>query len=208
MPALPNAGTTNVMARTGRAPPRVSKLELIRQIAFARRTRGDGDDAETESEPEPARPRDPETTAPIAAALADMRAAAEKPAPDAAVAADPALSVAPAEAPSAVEAPAALAAAGEAVTQLPGPRDIPPGEPTDPAPAPGAVPRGDSRSLRRGGEFALVYRVQTAVISRTGSVGTRGVWRVVDYPTSSMASNAYAKEVSRYIADGFSDYRD
>ena len=59
---------------------------------------------------------------------------------------------------------------------------------------PGRVPPGDSRSLRRGNEFALIYRVQTCVISRFGVLGTRGQWRVVEYPTSSAASNAYAKE--------------
>ncbi|HVK87228.1 MAG TPA: hypothetical protein VM513_24095, partial [Kofleriaceae bacterium] len=66
---------------------------------------------------------------------------------------------------------------------------------------------GDSRSLRRGPEFALVYRIQTCVISRFGTVGTRGQWRVVDYPTAAAAGNAYAKECSRFVSDGFSDYR-
>ena len=91
---------------------------------------------------------------------------------------------------------------------MPAARDIPVGKPEDPARPPGAAPRGDSRSLRKGNEFALVYRVQSAVITRAGAVGTRGQWRVVDYPTSQMASNAYAKEVSRFVAEGFSDYRD
>lgn len=91
---------------------------------------------------------------------------------------------------------------------MPGPREIPAGAPSDSAPPPGRVPPGDSRSLRRAAEFALIYRVQTAVITRSGAVGTRGVWRVVDYPTSAAASNAYAKECSRFVTDGFSDYRD
>jgi hypothetical protein len=56
-------------------------------------------------------------------------------------------------------------------------------------------------------EFALVYRIQTYVISRVGAVGTRGQWRVVEYPTPAMASHAYAKECSRFVSDGFSDYR-
>ena len=93
-------------------------------------------------------------------------------------------------------------------THMPGPRDIPGGEPADKAPAPGRVPPGDSRSLRRPGEFALIYRVGTYVICRFGAMGTRGQWRVVEYPTSSSASHSYAKECSRFVSEGFSDYRD
>jgi len=103
------------------------------------------------------------------------------------------------------------AAAVEDPTQMPGPREIPGGDPDDPAAPPGLVPRGDSRSLRRRTEryeFALVYRLQTYVISRFGVVGTRGQWRVVEYPTSASASHAYAKECSRFVSEGFSDYRD
>ena len=92
-------------------------------------------------------------------------------------------------------------------THMPGPREVPAGHPEDPAPAPGRVPPGDSRSLRKGGEFALVYRVGSCVISRSGTVGTRGQWRVVEYPTSAAAANAYAKECSRWVSEGFSDYR-
>lgn len=106
--------------------------------------------------------------------------------------------------------PAMPVAAGsvEDPTFMPGPRDVPAGHPDDPTLPPGHTPSGDSRSLRKGNEFALIYRVQTAVISRSGVVGTRGQWRVVEYPTSSSASTAYAKEVSRFVAEGFSDYRD
>jgi len=96
-------------------------------------------------------------------------------------------------------------------TYMPGPRDIPSGNPDDLAPPPGRVPPGDSRSLRRRDtryEFALVYRIANAVISRVGVVGTRGVWRVVEYPTTASASHAYAKEASRFVSEGFSDYRD
>jgi len=93
-------------------------------------------------------------------------------------------------------------------THMPGPREIPGGNPEDPAPAPGAVPKGDSRSLRRMADFALIYRIGTYVISRFGRVGTRGQWRVVEYPTSAAASHAYAKECSRFVSEGFSDYRD
>jgi hypothetical protein len=92
-------------------------------------------------------------------------------------------------------------------THMPGPRDIPGGEPSDRAPAPGRVPPGDSRSMRHNDEFALVYRIGTYVISRYGEVGTRGQWRVVEYPTSSSASHSYAKECSRFVSEGFSDYR-
>jgi len=92
-------------------------------------------------------------------------------------------------------------------THMPGPRDIPGGEPPDRAPAPGRVPPGDSRSLRKTDEFALIYRLGTYVISRYGAMGTRGQWRVVEYPTSSSASHSYAKECSRFVSEGFSDYR-
>ena len=92
-------------------------------------------------------------------------------------------------------------------THMPGPRAIPEGSPSDPALPPGHVPPGDSRSFRRGGEFALVYRQANAVIMRFGTVGQRGQWRVVEYPTTASASHAYAKECSRFVAEGFSDYR-
>ena len=108
----------------------------------------------------------------------------------------------------AIAAPPVDPRAVEQPTRMPGPREIPPGNPEDPAPPPGVVPRGDSRSLRRGNEFALIYRIQTYVISRTGVIGTRGQWRVVDYPTSSSAAHSYAKECSRFVSEGFSDYRE
>ncbi len=92
-------------------------------------------------------------------------------------------------------------------TQMPGPRDVPGGNVTDPAAPPGLVPAGDSRSLRKANEFALIYRQGVAVISRFGTVGQRGQWRVVEYPTPASASSSYAKEVSRSIGEGFSDYR-
>lgn len=93
-------------------------------------------------------------------------------------------------------------------THMPGPGNVPSGVPTDPALAPGRVPSGDSRSLRRGADFALIYRQGSAVITRFGAIGTRGQWRVVEYPTPTSASNAYAKECSRFVGEGFSDYRD
>jgi hypothetical protein len=93
-------------------------------------------------------------------------------------------------------------------TNMPDGRNIPSGMPTDPALPPGLVPPGDSRSLRKGNEFALVYRRATFVISRFGTIGQRGQWRVVEYPTSASASHSYAKECSRFVAEGFSDYRE
>jgi hypothetical protein len=104
--------------------------------------------------------------------------------------------------------PLALGHQVENPTHMPGPRDVPAGNTDDPAPAPGRVPAGDSRSMRRGSEFALIYRVGSSVISRSGIVGTRGQWRVVEYPTSAAASHGYAKECSRFVAEGFTDYRD
>jgi hypothetical protein len=121
------------------------------------------------------------------------------------VAADPGK---PPEMPQSVAPPPLALGAVEEPTHMPGPKDVPAGSPDDPAPAPGRVPPGDSRSLRRGNDFALVYRVGTCVISRTGVVGTRGQWRVVEYPTSAFASSSYAKECSRFVSEGFSDYRE
>ncbi|MGE0398529.1 MAG: hypothetical protein AB7T06_17615 [Kofleriaceae bacterium] len=105
---------------------------------------------------------------------------------------------APPEVPSDVENP----------TFMPSKDDLPAGAPTDPAKPPGGVPQGDSRSLRRGTDFALIYRQGTAVITRFGVVGQRGQWRVVEYPTPTSASNAYAKQCSQFVGEGFSDYRD
>ncbi len=114
----------------------------------------------------------------------------------------------PPEMPTTTAPPPLALGAVENPAHMPGPREIPAGEPNDPAPAPGHVPPGDSRSLRRAKEFVLIYRVQTFVISRIGTVGTRGQWRVVEYPTSASASHAYAKEASRFVSEGFSDYRE
>lgn len=90
---------------------------------------------------------------------------------------------------------------------MPTPDAIPIGHPDDPWPPPGQVPPGDSRSLRRGEEFALVYREGAAIVTRFGVVGRRGQWRVVEYPNIGAASHAYAKECSRWASDGFVDYR-
>jgi hypothetical protein len=117
----------------------------------------------------------------------------------------------PASAATAPPLPAERAGQVQLVTAMPGPGDVPGGSPDDPAAPPGRVPRGDSRSLRRHNtreEFALIYRRSTFVITRFGVVGTRGQWRVVEYPTAASAGHAYAKECSRFVSEGFSDYRD
>ena len=101
-----------------------------------------------------------------------------------------------------------VSGAVEDPTHMPHPRDVPNGNADDAAPPPGRVPPGDSRSLRNGAQFALLYRIGTFVITRSGTVGTRGQWRVVEYPTSAAASHAYAKASSRFVSEGFSDYRD
>lgn len=92
-------------------------------------------------------------------------------------------------------------------TELPSPRQLPTGAPTDPASPPGLVPRGDSRSLRRGELFALVYRVHCFVVTRHGTVGQLGYWSAVEYPTPASASHAYARGCSHWVSEGFSDYR-
>ena len=114
---------------------------------------------------------------------------------------------APPEMPPEPPAPAPIGSV-EDPTHMPTAKNVPDGAPTDAALPPGHVPPGDSRSFRRGNEFALVYRQGTCVISRFGTVGQRGQWRVVEYPTSTSASNSYAKECSRFVGEGFSDYRD
>ena len=107
--------------------------------------------------------------------------------------------------------PASSASAGVEAPKLellPDPSAIPPGEPDDAAEPPGLVPPGDSRSLRRGGDFVLVYRVANIIVSRFGTVGKRGQFRVVEYPTTAYAANAYARECSRWVSEGYFDYRE
>lgn len=93
-----------------------------------------------------------------------------------------------------------------ALAALPGPAEILlGGDPTAPAPPPGKVPPGDSRSMRTDSQFALVYRHGASVISRRGMLGQRGVWRVVDYPGPTQAAAAYAAECSKLRGQGFVD---
>jgi hypothetical protein len=99
----------------------------------------------------------------------------------------------------------ALGFAEAALTVLPAPSEIVAGEPTAPAPPPGRVPPGDSRSLRTDEQFALIYRHGASLVSRRGVIGQRGVWRVVDYPGPTQAATAYAIEFSRLRAQGFLD---
>ncbi len=91
--------------------------------------------------------------------------------------------------------------------RMPAAHEIPGGEPEDPAPSPGHVPEGDACSLRRGGEFALVYRIGSTVVGRYGVVGTRGQWRTVEYPSAAAASRAYADEAARLGGEGFQPLR-
>lgn len=191
--------------------PETSRITRPAVVAFARKQKpsgepdGDGDDEPADA-PAAAASAAPADVTPPAAGEAKAESPGGTGAP---LAGDGAKSARSNELPTPVDIPqAASADAVEAPTQMPGPRDIPSGNPEDPAAPPGRVPPGDSRSLRRGGEFALVYRAGTFVITRSGTVGTRGQWRVVEYPTSAAASHAYAKECSRFVADGFSDYRD
>jgi hypothetical protein len=84
-------------------------------------------------------------------------------------------------------------------------------DPATPAPPPGHVPPGDSRSMRRRrgqtDEFALIYRHESHLIMRIGEVGRAGEWRDIEYPTVAAASRAYALETSRLVDEGFHDYR-
>lgn len=93
-----------------------------------------------------------------------------------------------------------------ALAALPSPSEIlVGGDPTTPAPPPGKVPPGDSRSMRTDSQFALVYRHGASVITRRGMLGQRGVWRVVDYPGPTQAAAAYAAECSKLRGQGFAD---
>lgn len=86
------------------------------------------------------------------------------------------------------------------------PTDIVPADPTAPDAPPGRVPPGDSRSLRHGDSFALVYRHGISLISRTGRVGQHGSWKIIDYPSPLQAAAAYAAECSRLLALGYADH--
>jgi hypothetical protein len=234
LPSTANAGTTDRMARRKATPERTT---IVREatVAFARRTRGEGGDEPDEPEPKADASKSAEDTAPLPMKPGDAKKADKSDkvvAPDAkdakpseaktpdsgptitaraqteTVAMPIVAQSRPPDMPQSVAPPPLALGDVESPTHMPGPRDIPGGEPTDRAPAPGFVPRGDSRSLRHGNEFALVYRIGTYVISRFGTVGQRGQWRVVEYPTSSSASHSYAKECSRFVSEGFSDYRE
>jgi hypothetical protein len=96
------------------------------------------------------------------------------------------------------------------IDHLPSPSQIVRGAAEDPEPPPGRAPRGDCRSLQRvrtGAPtyFALVYRHETALITRTGLVGLRGDWRVLEYPTTTAAARANAQECARLGAEGYHD---
>ena len=194
--------------------PRVSRISRSQTLAYARKQKpapegsGGGDSGDRGDGPDG--PDDPD-------AAAESKGTAEEPewhrarVETVSMPVMASIGAPPEMPPSAIPAPPVQAGAVEDPTHMPGPREIPAGHPDDTASPPGRVPAGDSRSMRRRTEryeFALVYRIQTYVISRVGVVGTRGQWRVVEYPTPTMASHAYAKECSRFVSEGFSDYRE
>ena len=98
----------------------------------------------------------------------------------------------------------------EFVELLP-PIAIQPGDPDSPAHPPGRVPRGDSRSLRRfhdgAQEFVLIYRFNSFLITRAGTVGKQGTWTIVEYPHVGSAANAYARKCSELTGAGYRDLR-
>lgn len=197
------------MARRKGTPER-SKLVRTRTIAFARKEGGGGDESgDFDTKPDANLERASAETQPVNEQRDDEPARSIARAPTATVAVPTTLDLGrPPDMPTSSAPPPLTLGAVEDPTHMPGPRDVPSGNPEDAAPPPGRVPPGDSRSLRRDQDFALIYRVGTCVITRTGRVGTRGQWRVVEYPTSASASNSYAKECSRFVSEGFSDYRD
>jgi hypothetical protein len=192
---------------TRKPPPETSKITRSNSVAYARKSK----DGEPVDESAKAKILDADT---VISAVAPPGEPPAMPDDSSRARADtvamPVLKPlgAPPELPTHQAAAVRSAVSVEDPTHMPGPRNIPGGVPDDAAPAPGRVPAGDSRSLRRGREFALIYRQATFVISRCGRVGVRGVWRVVEYPTPLAASHAYAKECSRFVSEGFSDYRE
>ncbi|MBA3461927.1 MAG: hypothetical protein H0T46_18345 [Deltaproteobacteria bacterium] len=216
----------------GKPTPEKSKIARVRPLAYSRRQKGEqGDDGGDDKAEAPAADEPVKTDEAAAPEAPKAEAEAETPVDPPAIEPPPPKAepwpeatpqpMRPVEAPvrarsqtismpptAAIGAPPAVPGTVEDPTQMPGPRDVPEGNVTDAALPPGRVPSGDSRSLRKDNEFALIYRVGTAVIERFGTVGQRGQWRVVEYPTPAFASSAFAKEVSRFVGEGFSDYRD
>lgn len=204
--------------RKRQAPERSSKV--VRALtAFARAKKGDGeaegkedDGTDDDAKAEPSTPPRP-APAPVeeAAAPPPPRPAPppveEAPAPPPPRPAPP-VAAAPAPAPAPV---GAAPASDPEHTVLPDPKSVVPGDPDASEPPPRLVPRGDSRSLRRGHgpteEFALVYRNKSFLVTRVGVVGRRGTWRVVEYPSQGSAAHAYAQECSRLVGEGFADYQ-
>jgi len=118
---------------------------------------------------------------------------------------------APEAATPAPEAPAPAPSSAPATVQLLAPRLIPDDPPDTPAPPPGRAPRGDSRSFRRQGpdgeEFCLIYRYDTHLITRRGTVGVLGTYTVTQYPSHGGAAHAYAHACSDLQQEGFRDFR-
>ncbi len=204
-----NAGTT-VMAARGKSTPERSKISRVAPVAFAKRQRTEADDENGPHDGDASgnaddvsddKPQPEATPKPPVAAQADV----------AALALEHGDHAAPYRGRKAARDSGR--AGGDAADHARRRRasHAHAGTPRYPRRQPrrfglrrtGRVPRGDSRSMRQGDAFALVYRVGTYVISRFGTVGTRGQWRVVEYPTSTRASYAYAQECSRFVSEGF-----
>ncbi len=141
-----------------------------------------------------AEPTDPKAAKPAASGKADeAKASASEATP---------------EAKADVVAPTPVAPSGDEREPLPHPSSVDTtGDPQSAAPAPGRAPRGDSRSMRKGSKFCLVYRHKEFLVKREGTVGKLGTWTVTEYPSMSSAAHAYAQECSDLSGAGFTDVR-
>jgi hypothetical protein len=200
--------------RKRQAPERSSKV--VRALtAFARAKKGDGEAEGSEDDgADDATKAAPSTPPRPAPAPVEEAAAPPPPRPAPAPVEEAPAPPPPRPAPPVAAAPAPAGAAPASDpehTVLPDPKSVVPGDPDASEPPPRLVPRGDSRSLRRGHgpteEFALVYRNKSFLVTRVGVVGRRGTWRVVEYPSQGSAAHAYAQECSRLVGEGFADYQ-
>jgi hypothetical protein len=184
-----------------KAPAEAAKASVVEPVAPAPLAR-----AAAAPMPVAATPM-PVAAAPMPVAAAPMRVTT---APSLSPVAGPATAVAPAPAmfDFAAALQTSLAFADAALAALPHPAEVGAGDPTMLEPPPGPAPAGDARSLRAGDQFALVYRHGAAVVTRRGTLGQRGAWRVVDYPSAALAAHAYALECSRLVGQGFRDLTD
>lgn len=165
--------------------------------------------AETAPAPEADQAGDAEATS----ALADTGEAAKPAEPEARAESQDSSAPPPSSSAAALEAAPAEPVRTEQpvyATLLP-PHAIGTWPPDSPAPPPGRVPSGDSRSLRRFHqgvqEFVLIYRYDSFLIKRAGIVGQQGTWTVVEYPHIGAAAHAYAQECSTLTGAGYYDLR-